>query len=593
MPKIRRIPYGKSDFEAINQQNRYYVDKTMFIPELEKTDFVFLIRPRRFGKSLFLSTLHSYYDINRKENFADFYRNTWILKNPTEERGQYMVMTFNFSLITKDKNLVQKDFNNYCIDVIDKFLRKYKKYIPPELIKMVSSKKTAHEKLQKLCIELEQNPTKLYIMIDEYDNFTNTLLAEYGISEYYKITKEAGYYKDFFTVLKGLATGSGAGLARMFITGVSPITMDDVTSGMNIGKNITCQETFNEVMGFTEKDLSDIIDYYSSVGVFHLEKQESMQIMKKWYDGYKFANRAKNTMYNTDMILYYMTEAYNSKYYPDNLIDDNCKTDYGKFRHFTTINIKSKLQLNGNFDALETIITNGYIEEKLVTSFPYEQVTDPDNFISLLFYFGLISIDRIYRGKTRFIIPNETVKSFLNNFIRKGYFDAYKVREETHKLVHSLGDMMYDGVWQESIDTMAETIEAGMCARDKIEGERYIQAFLKAQLGLSDAMIVSSEKPNADGYTDLAIAPFLGLYPDIEYAYLIEIKYLKEKEPFNDRVKNQVLEKAKSQLAKYAEDYNIEKEWQLKPNGNVFLKKLVLIFHGRTLKFRQEINEFS
>ncbi len=249
MQKIKRIPYGMSDFEAINSKNEYYVDKTMFIPELEKTKFVFFIRPRRFGKSLLLSTLNSYYDINKGDRFEEFYQNTYILENPTEERATYMIMSFNFSTISKDKKKVQKNFNDYCVKVINKFLDKYKKYIPKRTLKLINKDKTAHEKLQTLCIELEDNPHKIYILIDEYDNFTNTLLAEYGIDEYNKIAKAQGYFKEFFMCLKDMTTGSGAGLARMFITGVSPITMDDVTSGMNIGDPKTTDLLLNELLG--------------------------------------------------------------------------------------------------------------------------------------------------------------------------------------------------------------------------------------------------------------------------------------------------------------------------------------------------------
>ncbi len=589
MTKIKRIPYGKSDFEQVNAKNEYYVDKTMFIPEIEKTPFVFLIRPRRFGKSLFLSTLQSYYDINKEDRFEEFYRDTYILKNPTEERANYMIMYFNFSVVSKHKDKVQQNFNDYCTMVINHTVDKYSKYIPKKVIKFVNSKKTAHEKLQSLCIGLENNPTKIYILIDEYDNFTNTLLAEYGVEEYNKIAKKEGYFKEFFTVLKALASGSGAGLSKMFITGVSPITMDDVTSGMNIGNNVSIDDEVNELMGFTENDVSEIIDYYTSVGVFHLDKQKSMETMKKWYDGYKFSENADNTMYNTDMVLYYMNKVYNKKYSLRNLIDDNCKTDYNKFRHFTTINSATETQLNGNFSVLEKIVTDEFIEEELVTAFPYQEVTNPNNFVSLLFYFGLITIDKIVMDKTRFIIPNETVKNFLNDFIRKGYVDAGKVQQITRELVHSLSLMMFYGEWEKPIDLISQTIEEGMTARDKIEGERYIQAFLKAQLGLSKAMIVSSERSALDGYTDLSIAPFLAVYADIKYAYLIEIKYLKAKDEYNEKVEKEVIDYATTQLAKYAKDKNIHKEWQIQPNGDVQLKKLVLIYHGRILKFKQEL----
>ncbi|MDD4157442.1 MAG: AAA family ATPase, partial [Candidatus Cloacimonetes bacterium] len=184
MNKIKRIPYGKSDFETVNKQNDYYVDKTMFIPEIEKTPFVFLIRPRRFGKSLFLSTLHAYYDIQYKDRFEELFRDTWILSNPTEERGKYLVMYFNFSAILKEKDKVQDDFNKYCLKVIDHFTRIYAEYLPADLIYLIKKDNTAHEKLHTIATELTNSKYKIFFFIDEYDNFTNTLLTDFGEGEY-------------------------------------------------------------------------------------------------------------------------------------------------------------------------------------------------------------------------------------------------------------------------------------------------------------------------------------------------------------------------------------------------------------------------
>ena len=331
MQKIKRIPYGKGDFEAINALNDYYVDKTMFIPEIESSPFNFLIRPRRFGKTLLLSTLQSYYDINKADRFEEFYRDTWILENPTDERAKYLILYFNFSVVSKDKYLVQKNFNDYCIMQINQFLVKYKKYLGENIVEELKACETAHEKLQYISVVLAETKHKIYLMIDEYDNFTNTLLAEYGVSEYQKIAREKGYFKQFFATLKGLASGSGSALARMFITGVSPVTMDDVTSGFNIGMNISIDETFNSLLGFTKSEVADMINYYTAAGVFHLDKEECIEIMKQWYDNYKFSTRAEETVFNTDMVLYFMKKVYNKKYIPEDLIDENVRVDYGNF----------------------------------------------------------------------------------------------------------------------------------------------------------------------------------------------------------------------------------------------------------------------
>ena len=577
--KIKRIPYGKGDFEAVNADNRYYVDKTMYIPKLEMTDYVFLIRPRRFGKTLFLSTLQSYYDISKADRFEEFYHDTWILDNPTEERAKYMILYFNFSAVSKNKDQVQQNFNDYCNMQIESFVYRYEKHLPPRFIEILEIKKTAHEKLQLMTAELVNQDTKIYLMIDEYDNFTNTILAEYGQEEYNKVSREEGYFKQFFTTLKGIASGSGSALARMFITGVSPITMDDVTSGFNIGSNITTDETYNEILGFSEMDVSEIIDYYTSAGVFHLDKAECIELMKKWYDNYQFSIRDGNKVFNTDMVLYFMKEAYGKKHLPDDLIDENVRIDYGKLRHLVTANNK----LNGNFNELEMLLANGYTTAVLKKSFPSERLIVRDNFISLLFYFGLISIDGTFEGEAKFIIPNRVIECMLNDFISEGYIDSCKVNIDMLTIARLIGKMAYRGDWESCIKFIGETIKECMTVRDLIEGEKVVQALLIALFHAGRPFLIDSEREANGGFIDITLAPFLALYPDMQYAYLIEMKYLKATEEWNDKVKETTINDATAQLEQYAADTNRRKEWHLSPHGDIKLKKLIIVFKGREL----------
>ena len=249
------------------------MDKTTFIPELKKTRFVFLIRPRRFGKSLLVSTLQSYYDIKKKDRFAEFYHDTWILEHPTEERAKYMVLYFNFSDILKEKEKIQEDFNLYCNKVIDIFLQTYREYLSYDLKQKMNKDSSAHEKLRTFVINLVESEYKLNLFIDEFDNFINTLLTDFGEHEYKRITHKAGYFKQFFTNLEFLTSGTGSGLARLFSTGVSPVTMDEATSGFNIIDNISNSSAFNAILGFTEKDINEILDYFISVGELKIEKK--------------------------------------------------------------------------------------------------------------------------------------------------------------------------------------------------------------------------------------------------------------------------------------------------------------------------------
>jgi len=600
MKKIKRIPYGKSDFEAINMKNDYYVDKTHYIPDLELTPFQFLIRPRRFGKSLFLSMLHSYYDILNIDRFDELFRETYILDNPTEEKTSYMVLTFNFSAVNPDIDLVEESFNTYCNIKIDGFVKRYSHVLGENIADNVKKFNKPSDKLKYISDSSKDIKTKIYMMIDEYDNFANTIISRHGEHSYEKLTHSEGFFRYFFNVLKDMTSDSGSILARLFITGVSPITLDDVTSGFNIASNITIERKFNEILGFTTKDVKKIIDYYLEVGVFHQDKDKAFNIMKEWYDNYQFSERAKDKVFNTDMVLYYMMKSYDEEYPPKYLIDENVKIDYKKLEHFLTINRK----LNGNFDVLEQLLTEEKISGSLVRSFPLKEITKRDNFISLLFYFGLITINREYRGEIEFIIPNNTIKELLYAFIRDGYRSVYDFNIDVFKLSKLVKDMAYSGDYEGAFKFIANEISRIIVLRDFIDGERVVQAYFLSLFSITNDFIIEHEKEQSLGFSDIVFKPFYDLYEEIEYGYLVEFKYLSKKD-YKKSIKTQPLPlggglgeaslvkeyiaNATDQLKKYETDDKFKKELQLAPYGNKKLIKLILLFVGGEMKVLKEI----
>ncbi len=588
MHDIKRIPYGKGDFEAVNARNDYYVDKTAFIPLVEKTPYIFMIRPRRFGKTLFLSMLHSYYDKAKADQFQDFFRDTWILNNPTPERAKYMVLDLNFSAVIKDKDLVQDDFNGYCGIRIDNFLRRYADSMSGGLVERVMQEPAAHKKLQLLSTGLQNSPVKLYLLIDEYDNFTNTLLAEYGPSEYRKIVREAGYFKQFFTSLKAMASGSGAGLARMFITGVSPVTMDDVTSGFNIGNNMSIDEEFSEALGFTEIEVTEMMDYYTGCGVFHLDRQEALQIMRKWYDGYRFSKRAARAVFNTDAILYFMEKSMNKDYIPDYLIDDNLRMDYGKLRHLIVLD----QELNGNFSRLKEIIENGCAVSEINKSFPYEKLIDSNNFVSLLYFLGLLTFKGEHvRGDPVLSIPNEAIRSMMYEYIRESYGDVDVFAVDVYLLRDRFRRLAYDGEFKPVFEFLASEINRQTRVRDYIQGEKVIQGFFLAYLGICDFYISLSEEELNKGYADIVLKPFCIKYRDMGYAYLLEFKYIPRTDTQKELQKElqKKIDESRKQLSQYGADAYLEKMLSLPPWGNVKLIKAIIVFHGWELVFMEEV----
>ena len=584
MEKIKRIPYGVGDFELIQLENDYYIDKTQYIPLIEISRFQFLIRPRRFGKTLFLSMLHSYYDINKKDDFEKLFHDTWILNNPTDEKNKYMILTFNFSAVNPDIEEVENSFNEYCNIRINQFLETYNHYLEEKLISEVRTKAKAGEKLKLLSSGLQGKDIKIYIMIDEYDNFANTIISRYGQIEYQKLTHSEGFFRYFFNVLKEMTSGSGAVLSRLFITGVSPITMDDVTSGFNIGINITTDSQLNSILGFEKEEVINLIDYYSERGVFKLDKNDTFQIMDEWYGNYVFSENNLSKMYNSDMVLYYMTKSYNSNFGPDKLIDKNVRIDYKKLEHFLTINRR----LNGNFDVLERIITENGITGNLIDSFPLKEITKRDNFISLLFYFGLITMAGNYRGAIKFKIPNKTIKDLVFGFIRDGYKSVYDFNVDVHKLSNFVADMAYVGEYKNAFEFIAKEIERIVVLRDFIDGERVIQAYFMSLFSITNNYILEHEKEQNLGFSDMVFKPFYSRYPDCQFAYLVEFKYIPKKD-YNEETEEQFVEIARKQLNKYEKDEKFKKELKLKPYGNKQLIKLIVIFSEGEMKLLQEV----
>ncbi|MCP4345213.1 MAG: AAA family ATPase [Desulfobacterales bacterium] len=349
---IKRIPYGQAEYGTLRSDNCYYVDKTPFIPLLEASPrYIFFIRPRRFGKSLWLSVLQYYYDINDNDRFEEMFKGTYIFDHPTEARNSYLVMTFNFAAVNPDPRYVQESFEENSRTVIRNFLLRYEQFfIGKEQEEILSLNRTEHM-LRELFIRIARKRLKLFMFIDEYDNFANTILSSSGKNEYEKLTRGQGFFRFFFNLLKTATSEKGSGLDRLFITGVSPVTMDDVTSGMNIGENLSMDPGFNEMVGFNESEVRDILTCYTRDMEYRKTVQEYFYTMKLWYNCYRFSEEAESYIFNSDMVLYFIKEIRKTakRDMPRDMIDHNIRIDYTKLRHLMLTDRK----LNGNFSELK------------------------------------------------------------------------------------------------------------------------------------------------------------------------------------------------------------------------------------------------
>ena len=444
VPDRKRLPYGMMNFKDIRLDNYYYVDKTSYIPLIEQSNrFFFFIRPRRFGKSLTVSMLQHYYDVRTRDIFDDLYGDLYIGKHPTQDRNSYLVLYLNFSGIEGGLHNYRQGLDAHCQTMFDYFCDIYAEYLPLNIKKQLDEKKSAVEQIEYLYMECERAHQKIYLFIDEYDHFTNAILSDAeSLHRYTEETHKEGYLRAFFNKVKA---GTYYSIKRCFITGVSPVTMDELTSGFNIGTNYSLSPEFNAMMGFTENEVREMLTYYSTNSPFRHTIDELIEIMKPWYDNYCFAQECygETTMYNSNMVLYFVYNYIRNGKVPRNMIESNIRIDYEKLRML----IRKDKEFAHDASIIQTLVSQGYITGELKDGFPAVSIADPDNFVSLLYYFGMLTISGMHEGKTKLTIPNQVVQEQLYTYLLNTYneadlsFSSYEKDELASKLA-------YDGKWK-------------------------------------------------------------------------------------------------------------------------------------------------
>ena len=605
------IPYGMADFSAIRREGYLYVDKTRFIRDLEKDRHVFLLRPRRFGKSCWVSILEHYYDRTRKDNFETLFAGTDIGREPTANRTRYAVLRLNFSMVSKDLSTLQENFEGHCHTRLRGMLRVNADLFPDELARSILSPPTMGRRLDELFFHAERLGVRLCVLIDEYDNFANTILAGEGEAAYRQLTHGSGFFRDFFATLKA-GTESG-NLERLFVTGVSPVTMDDATSGFNIGKNVSFDAAYNQIVGFTEREVTDLVAMYRELGVLEKAPEPAMAVMREWYDGYRFAEGAAETMYNTDMVLYYLDHSLPNKPGPQYLIDTNVRIDYGKLRHLVVVNRNAvaeraatlaaeraaqaeapvgaeepprrvsnsaelldakSLGLNGNFDVLRQVIAEGRVDSDLIPTFPADQLGQRENFVTLLHCFGLLSIQGVVDGRLRFAVPNQTVRRLMYGYLRDAYRDVGVFSVDHLAFEDLTWAMAREGAWRPAVDYLADALRRQTSVRDYVQGERLLQGFLAAYLGAASCFVFHTERELGKGFADIVLTPLTTRYPTLRHGYVMELKYLKRSDD-GDALAQSTLEAAKEQLRGYLADERLARE-----HPGVHYTGVALVFRG-------------
>ena len=576
-PVPLRIPYGVADFVKLRRGHEYYVDKTHYLPLLEQAGrFLFLIRPRRFGKSLLQSVMECYYDRQWAKVFDELFADTWIAAHPTAERGQYLTLRFDFSMVaTSRPDKVADSFDAHLRLRIDDLLVRHADVLPAPDADAIRREPDSTQRLQHLFGALARRQLSLYLFIDEYDHFANNILARHGQPLYRELTHGGGFFRDFFALLKGATSQSGGGLARLFITGVSPLTMDDVTSGFNIGTNISLDPRFNGLLGFNHAEMETLF------AAFGHDLAAHHAVIDDWYNHYHFHERRLEPIVNSDMALYYLQALVGVGAPPRDLIDHNVRIDYGKLRHLIQIDRR----LNGNFSHLRQIIERGEQASPVQISFPAEGLTRPENFISLLYYLGLLTFAGEHEGQPLLRIPNRTVRQLMYGYLREAYADAGVFAPGALEVADRLRALAWRGEWEPFFAYLAEQIGQQASVRDYLQGEKMIQGFLLAWLNLTPYFRVWSEQEQGGGFVDLYLAPFYFRYPDMRHAYLIELKYLKRGEDHPTR-RATLLEEGRAQLRRYRDDARVREHL-----GPAYLHPLVLLYSGWELVHCEELEE--
>lgn len=585
--QVKRVPYGVADFAQVIEQNQYYVDKTMFIPELEKQPSnLFFIRPRRFGKSIFLSMLYSYYDCAQSHKFQSLFGNLWIGQHPTPLQGKYQVLFLDFSQITGNIDKLETKFNSYLSINLDAFVRQYSEYYQAEMEEILAQE-DFEEKMELIFKAAKAHQYHLYLIIDEYDNFTNVILNERGENVYHAITHADGFYRDVFKKFKG-------NFERIFMMGVSPVTLDDVTSGFNIGWNISIKPEFDEMLGFSTTDVVEMFTYYKEHGSIPADSDIDAIVndMKPWYDNYCFAKQAlkkKTRMFNCDMVLYYLRNYMDAGCPPEEMIDPNTRTDYGK--------MKKLLQFDKLDGERKGIIRKIAEEEQIVTqlyeSFSAYQIPKAEIFPSLLFYYGMLTIKGTRGSKLILGIPNNNVRKQYYGYLEEEY--QAKAYVDVNQLTDYYYDMAYDGKWEEGLRFMADAYAKVSSVRDGIEAERNLQGFFMAYLNLNNYYVTAPELELNHGYCDFFLLPDLTHYAS-QHSYILELKVLSKKD-FSAIVEGEFTEDGKpmtkaekqwreavDQIHRYAEAPRVE---ALRQGTKLHL--IIMQFEGWELKRMEEV----
>lgn len=520
-----KLPYGVSSFAQLAQEEYYFVDRTGYIAQLEQLPerYLFFLRPRRFGKSLFISLLQCYYGLEYAADFTELFGGFAISQNPTLLANRYLVLKLEFSHI--NTQTPENTYAGFLANVkhgVSIFLEKYAFCFAPADEAYILSADTPTFVMQRLLERfqrkqvVDQSTYKIYLLIDEYDHFANELVA-FRIEEFKQSVSRNGYVRKFYESIKS-ATGDGL-VDRIFITGVSPLTLDSLTSGFNIGTNLSLDRQFHNMLGFTEEEVATIL---TGVGVQDVDLPASMADMREWYNGYLFNGRVTTRLYNPDMVLFFAKEYGRYGAYPETLLDTNIASDYGKLRELFRV----EGQEVQNFAVLNELITQGEVAASLTRQFSFEKDFTRDDLISLLFYLGIVTIQQAQLSRFIFEPPNFVITQLYYDYFHQLILRQANLRADDLRIYDRVLQLAQDN----QITPLIEAVEAilqQLSNRDAMGfDEKYVKAIFASLLYSTQIYTIHSEFESDRRYVDLLLTRRPPIEPTYQFAF--ELKYLKQ-----------------------------------------------------------------
>ena len=511
-----KLPYGISNFARLIEDGYHYVDKTHYIEQLENepAPYLFFLRPRRFGKSLFVSMLSYYYGLEHQKRFDALFGKFYIGTHPTPRANSYHVLDFEFSRIdTSTPEHTQKGFLQNVLAGVSDFEQRYDKALrdyencdnPADVLKAFFV--THREK-------------KIYLLIDEYDHFANEILS-FHFEHFSDIISRNGFVRKFYETIKA-ATGKGI-VDRLFVTGVTPITLDSLTSGFNIAQNCSTWEEYNEMMGFTEDNVAQLL--HPICRECQMEKKQVLDDLRRWYNGYLFHAEAEERVYNPDMVLYFATQLTPRRKckYPEKLIDINIASDYGKIRRL--FQLKDPDQ---NYQVIDQLIHDGFVTSQLTEQFSFDRDFTRQDFISLLFYMGFISIENAQGPRLHFTTPNFVIKGLYWEYFTQLLQERFSVQIEVSQIENAFYELAYQNQLAPFLK-LIESVLKELSNRDFIQfDEKYIKVLFVAFASLANLYYIRSEQETEQKYVDILFLHRPPYFPNYQFAF--ELKYLKKSE---------------------------------------------------------------